>query len=615
MRMKLSALVLFLAFIGSGTAYAQRTISSKAFHQWASTPPMGWNSWDCYGPTVTEAEVKANADYMAQNLKAYGWEYVVVDIRWYVSNDKAHGYNQTDPQFNMDANGRFIPAVNRFPSAANGQGFKPLADYIHSKGLKFGIHIMRGIPVVAVKQNLPIKGSTASAQDIYSEEDQSRWLRDMYTIVPGKTGAQEYYNSLFDMYAAWGVDFVKVDDLSSPIYFTEEVEMIRKAIDRTGRKILLSTSPGETPIDKAPHVQQNANMWRTVGDFWDSWLQLKEHFDVFKRWNLYRATGAWPDGDMLPLGRLSIRGERGDDRKTAFTKDEQYTLMTLWAIFKSPLMFGGDLPSNDAFTLSLLTNKNVLNVLKNSTNNKELFRNDSQAAWIADDSKTGDKYLALFNSADQVEAVESKAVWKSNIINRETKGMGQAIDLDITGAKKLYLVVTDAGDGIEWDHANWIAPALYKGQDSLQLTTTRWVKAKLGWGRARINAGVAGSPLVVNGKQYANGIGTHSNSLIEYNVPAGYTRFKAFAGLDKAGADQNVGATIKFMVFTEDPSGPMPSETAKVTVALKQLGFNTTCKVTDLWSGKDLGEFKTDFAPVLNRHGAGLYRMATVKKK
>ncbi|MHA6247154.1 NPCBM/NEW2 domain-containing protein [Pontibacter sp. CAU 1760] len=611
---KTIGLSLLLLNLATGMTLAQKSGKKMEFHKWAATPPMGWNSWDSYGPTVTEEEVKANADYMAKHLKSSGWEYVVVDIRWYVSNDKAHGYNQTDPQFNMDEYGRFIPAPNRFPSAANGQGFKPLADYIHSKGLKFGIHIMRGIPVVAVKQNTPIKGSSARAQDIYSPEDQCRWLRDMYTILPDKAGAQEYYNSLFDMYAAWGVDFVKVDDLSSPIYFAGEVEMIRKAIDRTGRKIVLSTSPGETPVEKAAHVQQHANMWRTVGDFWDSWLQLKEHFEVFARWNDYRMPGAWPDGDMLPLGRLSIRGERGDDRMTAFTKDEQYTLMTLWSIFKSPLMFGGDLPSNDAFTNELLTNKEVLKVLNTSTNNRELFRTDEQAAWIADDPKTGDKYLALFNIADQVEALESKAKWVSPIINRETPRGGMAVDVAISGAKKLYLVVTDGGDGIEWDHADWISPTLYNGKDSLQLTSLKWDKAKAGWGKATLNKGVAGGPLMVNNKQYADGIGTHSNSVVAYTLPGGYNRFKAFAALDKAGAEQNIGATVKFMVFTEEPAGPKPASSAMVSVQLKELGFEAA-KVKDLWSGKDLGEFEGEFGVVLNQHGAGLYRLKPVKKK
>lgn len=377
--------------------------NAQNFHNWAATPPMGWNSWDCFGPTVTEAEVKANADYMARHLKSYGWNYVVVDIRWYVANDKAHGYNETNPAFTMDEYGRFQPAVNRFPSAAGGKGFKPLADYIHSKGLKFGIHIMRGVPVEAVKKNLPVKGTKLTVKDIYSEKDQCLWLHDMYTILPDKPGAQEYYNSLFEMYASWGLDFVKVDDLSSPIYFAGEVEMIRKAIDRTGRKIVLSTSPGETPLEHAGHVQQHANMWRTVGDFWDSWKQLKEHFEVFERWNKWRKPGAFPDGDMLPLGRIGIRAERGEPRMARFTRDEQYTLMTLWAIFKSPLMFGGNLPDNDPFTLSLLTNKQVLRVLNKSTGNRPLFRDQDKAAWTA--AEAGIKYLALFNISEKVMKV------------------------------------------------------------------------------------------------------------------------------------------------------------------------------------------------------------------
>jgi alpha-galactosidase len=403
---------LILAFftIGISFLHAQNNQSPKTFQQWAKTPPMGWNSWDCYGPTVTEAEVKANADYMGKYLKKAGWEYIVVDIRWYVANDKAHGYNEKDPVFSIDAYGRFLPAVERFPSAAKGKGFKPLADYIHSKGLKFGIHIMRGVPVVAVKRNLPILGTKVTAANIYSEALQCKWLKDMYTIVHDKEGAQAYYNSIFKLYASWGVDFVKVDDLSRP-YHTEEVEMIRKAIDLTGRKILLSTSPGETPVASAPHVQQHANMWRTVDDFWDKWDDLKDHFKVFARWNQYRVPGGWPDGDMLPLGHIGIRAERGNDRMTKFTKDEQYTLMTLWSIFRSPLMFGGDLPTSDSFTLALITNKEVLQVLKSSSNNKELFSNDDKIAWIAD-AGNDDKYLALFNSSDKSEPVNISVALK-----------------------------------------------------------------------------------------------------------------------------------------------------------------------------------------------------------
>lgn len=376
------------------------------FKAWAQTPPMGWNSWDCYGPTVEEHEVKANADYMADQLKDYGWEYIVVDIRWFVENDKAGGYNQTDPRYVIDEYGRYQPAVNRFPSAADGKGFKELADYIHSKGLKFGIHIMRGIPKVAVEQKLPIKGTDRiTADQIYTTELQCQWLRDNYTILADRPGAQEYYNSLFDLYADWEIDFIKIDDLSRP-YHQAEIELIRKAIDQCGRPIVLSTSPGETPIEAAEHVSERANMWRMVDDVWDTWNHITHLMDVSQKWYPYIAPGTWPDCDMIPLGRISIRGERGEDRMSRLTPDEQYTLMTLFTIFKSPLMFGGDLPSNDEFTLSLLTNEEVLRMHRESNEVRQLFQEDGKVAITSKNPDTGEVYLALFNISDSDEPVE-----------------------------------------------------------------------------------------------------------------------------------------------------------------------------------------------------------------
>jgi alpha-galactosidase len=581
------------------------------FHQWAKTPPMGWNSWDCYGPTVVESEVKANADYMAKNMKKLGWEYVIVDIRWYISNDKSHGYNEQDAQYNIDEYGRLTPAVNRFPSAADGKGFKALADYVHSRGLKFGIHIMRGIPVEAVKRNLPILGTHLTAQNIYSKNEQCKWLRDMYSIVPGKEGAQEYYNSILELYASWGVDFIKVDDLSSPIYHQGEIEMIRKAIDRTGHKIVLSTSPGETPIEKGQHVQQHANMWRTVGDYWDSWNQLKEHFEVFNRWSPFIMNGAFPDGDMLPMGRLGIRAERGNDRMSAFTHDEQKLMMTLWCINRSPLMFGGDLPSNDQATLMLITNPDVLNVMKYSKNNRQLFNLNDKVAWSCDDTKSKDKYVALFYIADQKDVSEDLAIYNSGLINRKTQSTN--LNISIKGAKKLYLVVSGTQDGTSWDHGDWINPVLYNEKDSIRLTSLKWEKANAGWGKCSINKAVSGSDLILRGVKYDNGIGTHTNSIIEYNLPEGYDHFKATVGLDNASIGQNVGGTIKFLVFTENPTGPMPAETAEVSVDLKAMGINGECTATDLWTCEKLGLFNGKFTQTLKRHSSGIYRISLKK--
>jgi len=395
--MRNRSIILLLAFIVISIINAQE----KEFKKWTVTPPMGWNSWDCYGPTVTEKEVKANADYMAEHLKSSGWKYIVVDIRWFVENTKANGYNQTDPIYVLDEYGRYQPAVNKFPSAKNGKGFKELAAYIHSKGLKFGIHIMRGIPTKAVHDKLPIKGTNGiTADKIYSTENQCKWLKDNYTIVASKPGAQEYYNSLFEMYAAWGVDFVKIDDLSAPIYHKEEIELIRNAIDNSGREIVLSTSPGETPVASANHVSEHANMWRMVNDVWDKWDDLTHLMKVSKDWYPYIGNGTWPDCDMIPLGRISIRGERGSDRMTRLTKDEQYSLMTFFTIFKSPLFFGGDLPSNDDFTLSLLTNAEVLKVHQLGTDVKQIRNTSKEVIISATNKENTHKYLAVFNIDD-----------------------------------------------------------------------------------------------------------------------------------------------------------------------------------------------------------------------
>lgn len=373
--------------------------AAQDFRSWSATPPMGWNSWDCYGPTVTEAEVKANADYMAEHLAAFGWEYVVVDIRWFVANDKAGGYNQTDPVYVLDEYGRYLPAENRFPSAAGGAGFKPLADYVHGKGLKFGIHIMRGIPRQAVVRHTPVKGAPGiTADQIFSPGEPCQWLRDNYTVDMTRPGAQAYYDSLLELYASWGVDFIKCDDLSAPIYHAAEIEALRKAIDACGRPVVLSTSPGKTPVEAAEHVSAHANMWRMVDDVWDQWWYIPHLVEVAEGWYPWIGNGTWPDCDMIPLGRISIRGERGEERQSRLTEEEQYTLMTLFTIFRSPLMFGGDLPSLDPFTLKLLTNPEVLRMHRESGRVRQRFhRADDLVVIDSDNMRTGEHYLAVLN--------------------------------------------------------------------------------------------------------------------------------------------------------------------------------------------------------------------------
>ena len=370
-------------------------------------PPMGWNSWDCYGAGVTEDELLGNAGFMRDRLKQYGYQYVVCDIQWYEPAAKGNVYNNF-ADLCMDEYSRLIPAVNRFPSSANGAGFKPIADKIHSMGLKFGIHIMRGIPRQAVHRNTRIYGTTARARDIASQFSLCPWNTDMYGVDTEKRGAEEYYDSLFKLYASWGVDFVKVDDIANtefspqnPYSAEKEIEMIRAAIDRSGRDMVLSLSPGPAPLNKAEHLSENANMWRISGDFWDRWDKLLNMFSLCEKWYPYVKDGSFPDCDILPLGKLCIDGSYMGDmgRDSGFTKEEQKTMMTLWAVFRSPLFFGGELRLTDNYTLSLVTNPEVINVNQNSEKPLLVYNQGGIAVWQTKIENC--TAVAVFNLSDE----------------------------------------------------------------------------------------------------------------------------------------------------------------------------------------------------------------------
>ncbi len=383
-------------------------MQNSASIQLAQTPPMGWNSFDCYGSSVTEAEVRANADYMADCLASYGWGYIVIDFCWShpapgaVSNPNLENhFNELWPMLHMDDFGRLLPAPERFPSAKDGLGFKPLADYIHDRGLKFGIHIMRGIPRQAASRKLPIKGTTSNADQIADPQKTCNWLNHMYGIDMTKEGAQTYYNSIFELYADWGVDYVKVDDMVYP-YHGAEIEAIWSAAQTCGRPIVVSLSCGPAFTENASHLSSYAHLWRISADFWDDWELLKKQFDLCHQWARYSGPGHWADADMLPIGRISLRGPKGTARSTRFTQDEQMTLMTLLAIVRSPLMVGANLPDNDEFTHWLLTNPEVIAVNQHSTDSQHLFTVDGIVAWVSQVPNAVDKYLALFNLSDDL---------------------------------------------------------------------------------------------------------------------------------------------------------------------------------------------------------------------
>lgn len=370
-------------------------------NSFALRPPMGWNSWDCYGASVTEDTLIGNAEYMAANLKKYGWEYIVCDIQWSEANADSTMYHPF-ADLTMDEYSRLIPAPNRFPS-----GFKAIADKIHGMGLKFGIHIMRGIPRQAVHANTPIKGTDVGARAIALPFANCHWNTDMYGVNPNMPESQLYYDSLFELYASWGVDFIKVDDIARADYSKDsyanyrDVEMIHKAIEHCGRDMVLSLSPGPAKIEAAWHLSKNANMWRITDDMWDDWRLLKAMFERCDVWQSHVKEGCWPDCDMLPLGTLRMFNGGEASR---LTKDEQYTLMSLWCIFRSPLIMGGEMRKNDAFTLSLLTNEVALHANQFGKAPVQLFRSANEAGWMSEDDD-GSTYVALFNLSDEEKRV------------------------------------------------------------------------------------------------------------------------------------------------------------------------------------------------------------------
>ena len=407
---------------------------------------MGWNSWDGYGTTINEEQFKANANWFADHLKAFGWQYVVIDMEWFVKNPVPEG-NSKNFQYSLDSYGRYIPPENRFPSAGNDSGFQQLADFTHSLGLKFGIHILRGIPKEAVTRNLPIADSPYRAADAAITSDTCPWNYDNYGVDPAKPAGQAYYDSIAKLYANWGVDFIKVDCISDRPYKGDEIKSLSEAIAKTGRPIILSLSPGPSPLDKAVELQKYAQMWRISNDIWDVWHNeefypkgVGDQFAFAAKWASISEPGHWPDADMLPLGRLGPAPGWGEPRDTRLTHDEQRTLVTLWSMLCSPLMVGGDLSAANDWTASLLTNPEVLAVDQHSKNAHQILATNDTVVWTSRPDSGNGNYIALFNTSSKAIRVQHR--WKDfglaaakykvrDLWERKDLGPMEAVDLSL----------------------------------------------------------------------------------------------------------------------------------------------------------------------------------------
>jgi alpha-galactosidase len=375
----------------------------------ALTPPMGWNSWDSYGLTINEAQFRANVDVVAKKLKPFGWQYVVVDEGWYLRNPESARKPET-LEYTVNPQGQYEPATNRFPSATNGVGFKPLSDAVHAQGLKFGIHIIRGIPKRTAAANTVIAGSKFVASEAAETTDVCPWNPDNFG-VRGNAAGQAWYDALMKQYADWGVDYVKVDCIASHPFKGAEIQMIHRAIAKTGRSIVLSLSPGPTALENVALVRENAQLWRISDDVWDKWEKgkdwsqsLKAQFSVIANWSKYVKAGNWPDADMLPLGHLGPVPGDGQERDTRLTHDEQRTMVTLWAIARSPLFLGANLTELDDWTAGLATNAEVVAMNQRGHEQRLAGQDEDLIAWTSK-GDGGKEYLALFNIGDSAARI------------------------------------------------------------------------------------------------------------------------------------------------------------------------------------------------------------------
>ncbi len=370
---------------------------------------MGWNSWDSYGLTITEPEFRANTTVLAHTLASFGWDIAIIDEGWFLV-DPSGNPDRAKSRYLIDANGRYIPVPARFPSSLSpsgeNTGFTSLAAWVHSLGLQFGIHIVRGIPRDSVARDLPIAGSTFHAHDAADTTDACPWDATNWGVQDSPAG-QAWYDALLNQYAGWGIDFLKVDCIADHPHRSAEIRMLHRAIQKTGRSIVLSLSPGPTSTGYAAELAPLAQMWRISDDLWDVWSNpgsfprsLRDQFELAAAWAPFAKPGNWPDADMLPLGDLGPAPGFGPARHTRLTLLEQQTMLTLWAVARSPLILGANLTRLDPATLTLLTNSDVLAVNQRGHDQHQASVEANAVAWTSE-LAPGQHVLALFNLGDQ----------------------------------------------------------------------------------------------------------------------------------------------------------------------------------------------------------------------
>lgn len=401
----------------------------------AQTPPMGWNSFDSYGVYLYEEAAMENMEAFAEKLKPHGYEYFVIDAGWFGEFELQPGTiypaEKHAKKMNFNEYGLLQPSETYFPN-----GLQPIIDRCHELGLKFGLHLMRGIPREVVRLDLPIKGTNYTASQIADTTSICVWNDQNYGIDMSKPGAQEFYNSLINQMAEWGVDFIKYDDL---VPFPEEIKGIAKGIEQCGRPIVYSLSPGNGADPNHIEAFKTAHMLRVTADIWDEQKGIEEAFEAWRKWQGKEEPGFWIDMDMIPFGKLQLmspkpEGVQGDESKaelmqkmktgelenfellsgkgftrwSKFTKDQMYTFITLRSLAASPLMMGGDLPTLDDFSLKLITDEEMIACNQNGVMGHLVYEKDGIEIWNTPKKNSENGWIGIFNRSSEVNEISLK---------------------------------------------------------------------------------------------------------------------------------------------------------------------------------------------------------------
>ena len=437
------------------------TASAATNEALAQTPPMGWNSFDSYGVYLHEQAALANLEAMAEKLLPYGYDYFVIDNGWFGEYTLQEGTifpaEKHAHDIRIDEYGYFLPSEVYFPN-----GLKPIAERCHELGLKFGVHLMRGIPRKAYEMDLPIKGTRYTARDIANTnpEENCNWCHYCYAVDMSKPGAQQWYDGLIEHIASMGVDMIKYDDI---VAHPDEVEAVAKAIAKTSKPILLSLSPGGKVDPEAIDFFKMGNMLRVTPDVWDEQKYIDLCFDAWRKWQGKEQPGFWIDMDMIPFGQLQLMSppssdgaktamDKGDialagkgvNRWSQLSKPQMETFITMRALAASPLMMGGDLPTLDEFSLKLITDPDMLACNQNGVMGSLVDEQDGVEIWRS--KKRGFAsagWVGVFNRSIRVKTVELSAgrlgfkaeesirlrdVWKA----RQLK-LGESVEIPANG--------------------------------------------------------------------------------------------------------------------------------------------------------------------------------------